>query len=322
MWFKNIHIYQLAEPFTLTAEQLGNLLQQQAARPCSKLERTHYGWTSPLGLESDLLVHAGNGRYLLAARKEEKILPTSVVRERVNLKVVEIERDENRPVGGREKRNLFDSISLSLLPQAFSKAQITYAYIDTLKNWLVVDAANSTRAEDLTVLLRNSLGSLKLGLVKAKMSPSAMFTQWLQHNTLPDEFTLENYCELRDPNSASTVIKCMNQDVTAKEVLGHLDSGKQVIKLGLTWQDRLSFVLDEALNIRRIRFLDLVQQQREDAGAETTAEKFDADFIIFTAEFAEFLPALWDIMGGLEEESTATVAPSTIKHKERVLAEV
>ncbi|MFN7098384.1 MAG: recombination-associated protein RdgC, partial [Gammaproteobacteria bacterium] len=224
------------------------------------------------------------------------------VREQAAIKAAEIERNENRKVGGREKRALFDQISMNLLPQAFSKSQTTFAYLDTIKNWLVIDSSNRSRAEDLTVLLRNTLGSLKLAEIKVKANPAAIFTQWLLGDNLPRDFILEDNCELQDPNAASTVIKCVNQDVTAKEVLGHIDSGKLVIKLAMTWQDRMTFLLDNSLNVKRIRFLDLVQQQVDDSQLESSAEKFDADFIIFAAEFAEFLPRLWEVMGGVENQ--------------------
>lgn len=302
MWFKNLQIFQLVEPFTLTAEQLNTQMQEQAARPCSKMERMHYGWVPPLGADSELLVHAANGRFMIAARKEEKILPTSVVRDHVAVKIAEIERDEHRKVGSREKRALFDQISVNLLPQAFSKSQITYAYIDVAQGWLVVDASSRTRAEDLTVLLRNSLGSLKLADIAVNTSPSTLFTQWVMGDDLPKDFILEDHCELQDPNAASTVIKCMNQDVTAKEVTGHVASGKHVVKLAMTWQDRVNFVIDHTLSIKRVKFLDLVQQQVDDSQAESAAEKFDADFTIFSAEFHEFLPRLWEVMGGKQVE--------------------
>ncbi|NNM58855.1 MAG: recombination-associated protein RdgC [Legionellales bacterium] len=301
MWFKNIQIFQLVEPFTLTPEQLQALMVNHASRPCGKLERMHYGWVSPLGQGNELLVHALNGRYLIAARKEEKILPASVVREYAAVKIKEMEENENRKLTSREKRNVSDQVMVSLLPQALSKSQTTFAYLDTVKNWLIVDASNRTRADDLTVLLRNTLGSFKLAEINLKHSPAVTLTSWLATENLPRDFTLEDYCEMQDPNAASTVIKCVNQDLTAKEVLGHLESGKQVIKLALSWSDRLTYIIDSALSVRRIRFLDLVQQQVDDSNTESESEKFDADFLIFTAEFAEFLPRLWEAMGGHEE---------------------
>ena len=301
MWFKNIHVFSLVDHFALSAEQLQTLLLEHRARPCGKLEPMHYGWASPWGMGSDSLLHASQGRYLLVARKEEKLLPASVVKEQVLMKVAEIEREEHREVTGREKKSLFEQLSIQLLPQAFSKAQLTYAYIDLEKQWLVIDSSNHTRAEDLTVLLRQTLGSLKLSEIKVASSPSVLFTEWVSGQGLPHDFCLEDYCELQDPNSASTVIKCMNQDVMAKEVLGHIDSGKQVIKLALTWQDRITFIVDQQLGIRRIRFLDLVQQQVDDANVESPEEKFDADFMIFSSEFALFLPRLWEVFGGLAE---------------------
>lgn len=297
MWFKNIQIFSFAEPFNLSASQFQTLLEGQRARPCGKLEASHYGWTSPWGMDNERLVEAEGGRFLLAARREEKLLPPAVVREQVNQQVTAIEATENRIVSAKEKRALYDQLWVQLLPQAFSKSQITYAYIDLEKQWLVIDSANPTRGEDLTVLLRESLGSLKFKELKPEVAPSFIFTEWLGGVGLPSDFTLEEYCELQDPRSAQTVIKCMNQNLLAEEIAGHLTVGKRVIKLALTWQDRLHFILDEHLNIRRIRFLDLIQDQLQDSSPETKEDKKRAEFLICSAEFSAFIPRLGEVFG-------------------------
>jgi hypothetical protein len=72
------------------------------------------------------------------------------------------------------------------------------------------------------------------------------------------------------------------------EIKNHLDSGKQVIKLAMSWADRLSFVLDESLAVKRLKFLDLIQEQAADIEAFDETEQFDADFSIMSAELAQF----------------------------------
>jgi recombination associated protein RdgC len=51
-----------------------------------------------------------------------------------------------------------------------------------------------------------------------------------------------------------------------------------------------------------LRFLDLVQQEADDAHGDDAAANFDADFAILNAELAHFIPRLIEVMGGLPEE--------------------
>jgi recombination associated protein RdgC len=82
------------------------------------------------------------------------------------------------------------------------------------------------------------------------------------------------------------------------EIKNHLDIGKQVIKLAINWDDRLSFILDENLSVKRLKFLDLVQDQVTDTNADDEAARFDVDFSIMSLELANFIPRLLEIFGG------------------------
>ena len=70
----------------------------------------------------------------------------------------------------------------------------------------------------------------------------------------------------------------------------------------LTWNDRLSFVLTERFEIKRLAFLDLIKEEAEKA-AEHADEQFDADFTLMTGELSRFLPALVEALGGEIVES-------------------
>ena len=82
------------------------------------------------------------------------------------------------------------------------------------------------------------------------------------------------------------------------EIKNHLDSGKEVIKLAVSWADRIAFIIDENLSIKRLRFLDLIQDQLADIEAGDEAAQFDVDFSIMSLELANFLPRLLEIFGG------------------------
>lgn len=298
MWFKNLTIFRLTEAFTLTANELEQKLQALAFRPCGPHEEFSFGWTPPAGNATAPLVHAANGFMMLCGKKEEKVLPTAVVNEMLQEKITEIEEREARKLAKKERTALKDELIFDLLPRAFSFSRKTYAYIDPKGGWLVVDAASAKSAEDLLSHLRKCLGSLPAVPVNTVDKPSVNMTQWLLTQSAPSGLTIEDECELRSLEEEGGVVRCKKHDLTVPEIKNHLDSGKQAIKLAVNWADRIAFVLDEHLALKRLRFLDLVQDEVADIDAGSAIERFDADFTIMSAELAELLPQMLSWFGG------------------------
>ena len=71
-------------------------------------------------------------------------------------------------------------------------------------------------------------------------------------------------------------------------------------QLSLAWQDKLSFVLDEKMIVKRLRFEDLLQDQAEQDGGDDDLGQQDASFTLMMLTFGEFLPQLFDALGGEE----------------------
>jgi recombination associated protein RdgC len=296
MWFKNLRVYCFTQPFKPSAAQLQQQLLEQASRSCGKLERSTLGWASPLGEEYSGLVFANTQYWLIAARKEERILPTTVVRKQVKERIAVIEQEQQRKVGGRERRQITDEVTVALLPQAFIKESLTYAYIDNERQWLVINTASANKAEELLGLFKQCVGGVQLEPLTVDNSLSATFTDWIMNTQTPANFNVEENCELQDSRASKTLIKCINQDLAADEVRAHLDSGKQVVRLELTFQDRINFVLDSQLIVRRIRFLELVQDDRQAQEEESEVERGIADFTLCSGELSALLLNLLDVL--------------------------
>ena len=98
MWFRNARVFRFTKPFEITAEALEEKLQEDAFKPCGPQETSRQGWVSPMGKHSDLLVHSAGGYHLIALRKEEKLLPASVIKELVDEKAEMIEAEQHRKV--------------------------------------------------------------------------------------------------------------------------------------------------------------------------------------------------------------------------------
>jgi recombination associated protein RdgC len=301
MWFRNLQLYRLIEPFEHLPESLHGMLAQRTFKPCAGLDTHSVGWVAPAGREATQLVHANNGRMMLCLRREERILPAAVVREQVEDKAEEIAATEARPVGRKERQRIRDEVVTDLLPRAFTRSSHLYAYIDPAAGWVVVDSATAKRAEELLSELRETLGSLRLRPLAVSRSPAAVLTHWLE-GTPPADFTLGDECELKEPIDKGGVMRGRRIDLASAEVKSHLDAGMQVAKLAVAWQERIGCILGDDLGIRRLRFLDLVLQEAADVDAEDGLARFDADFALMGMELARFIPAVVEAFGGLDED--------------------
>jgi recombination associated protein RdgC len=298
MWFKNLSVFRLTEAFTLTPEELEKKLEPLAFRPCGSHEEFTFGWTSPLGKTGQQLTHNVNDFIMLCGKKEERVLPAAVINEIVQEKIIEKEEHEARKLSKKERTEIKDEIIFDLMPKAFTFTRKIYAYVDPKGGWLVVDTASAKSAEDLLSMLRKSLGSLPAVPLNTIDKPITTMTDWLLNNKAPDDITIEDECELRSPEEAGGIIRCKRHDLALPEIKNHLDTGKEVIKLAVSWADRLSFIIDENLSVKRLRFLDLIQDQVADIETDDEAAQFDVDFSIMSAELSSFLPRLIELFGG------------------------
>jgi recombination associated protein RdgC len=298
MWFKNLQIYRFTKPFEMTAEALAEQLQEQAFQPCGSLDISRYGWVPPLGHHGTEYVHAANGYIMICAKKQDKVLPAAVINEQLAEKIQEIQTAQGRSVGRKERLNLKEEISFSLLPRAFTRSTQQFAYIDPREGLLVINAASVKRAEDLLSCLRETLGSLPVLPITAKNLPQQVMTNWLKTGHLPKGFELGHECELRDPSDEGGVIRCKHQDLSSADINNHIKSGMFVSKLGLHWDGGVDCMVDEHLAIRRLRFDDIIQEKASQHDAQDVAEQFDIDFSIMTLELSAFIAAVIKIFGG------------------------
>jgi len=292
MWFKNIHIYKIEDDFKLTAEQLHEALERRKARACGQMEPACEGWTKPLGHAGQMLVHESNGALMLCLRREDKVLPASLVREQVAERALQIEAESGRAVGRKEKSDIKDQVLQELLPRALVRASHTFACILPQQGWLIVDASSANKAEALIELLRKSLGTLNVVLPATKESPESAMTRWIMNDdALPQDFTTEDECELQAGEGAEGIVRCKYVDVSSTEVRAHAALGRRVKKLAMNWNERLSFVLHEDMSVHRLKFDAAVLDEAGESGGDEIG-RFDVDFTIMVAEFIDFIPQL------------------------------
>ncbi len=301
MFFKNLLVYRLTQPLTIDAEALQVALYTKRARPTATQEFNTYGFAAPFGKGEDApLVHVSGGFLLIAARKEERILPGNVVQDAVKEKVEEIEADQGRKVFKKERDQIKDEIIQAFLPRAFVRRATTFAAFDMESGLILVNTASPARAEDLLSTLREVLGSLPVRPLTTKINPAASMTEWVKTKKAPDDLFVLDQCELRDTHEDGGTVRCARQDLTSDEIQLHLSTGKLVTQVSMAYQDKLSFVLDDRMGIKRIKFEDILTDQAEADGGDDLLGQLDAGFVLMMLTFRKFLPALVEALGGEE----------------------
>lgn len=298
MWFRNLCIYRLTERFVWTPEALEERLAAFGFQPVPRTESVSMGWAPPLGRDGRALVHAASGQLMVCLQEESRVLPPAVIRETLEERVADFEDRESRAPGRREKARLKEEITLELLPRAFTRSRRIHAWIDPRNGWLVVDSATWRDAEEITERLRACLGSLPVHPLQSETNPQGVLTGWVLPGPAPGDVDLGEEAVFEDPQAEGAEVRVKRQDLTSAEIQGHIRAGKRVRRLAMHWDGRLALMLDADLSVKRLRFLDVVQDDADDREPESAAERFDVDFTIMTLELGRFLSRLIDLVGG------------------------
>lgn len=293
MWFKNLQIYRLPKNWAENSSKLEEQLAKLILQPCSASDPQSIGWVAPC--DASGLVHTVNRQWLLALGAEQKLLPASVVKQFANDRAKQIEENEGRKVGRKEMRELREAMTVELLPRAFIRRRTTFGWIDPVNGWLVIDAAAPAKAEEFLEHLRKSVEGFPAKQLKVTQSPTAAMTGWVADGEAPGNFTLDQDLELRSSENAA--IRYVKHTLEGGEIRQHIATGKTVTKLAVTWGDRISFLLNENLQLKRLSFLDILKEQA-DGQAENEDERFDLDFTLMTGEVARLLDDLLLALGG------------------------
>jgi recombination associated protein RdgC len=293
MWFKNLCVYRLPKNWAFDLQQLATDLATHPLHACSASDAQSAGWVAPRA--GGELVHPVNGQWLLSFGVEQKLLPTSVVRQFADDKAKAIEEAEDRRVGRKEMREIREQMTLELLPRAFVRRRSSGAWIDPINGWLVIDAASPGKAEELLEHLHKSLERFPAKLLKTNQSPSAAMTAWVASGEAPAGFTIDQDLELRSAEKAT--VRYAKHSLEGDEIRQHIAAGKVVTRLAMTWGDKISFVLNESLQIKRVAFLDILKESA-DQQSENEDERFDLDFTLMAGELARLLDDLVEALGG------------------------
>jgi recombination associated protein RdgC len=294
MWFKQLTLFQLTDSITYSRESLTDKLSSLCFQECLPSMPYSSGWVSPVDEDDAPLVQAINGYLMICLQIEEKILPPIVVRQELAKKVKLIETMENRKVGAKEKYNLKEELTITLLPRAFSKLTKVFAYIDTRHRRLMLATNNPKKTEQFLLAFKKTCSSHIEPLAIDKLSK--LMTSWITHQQPSSAFSIEKSCLLQDSNHQHRVIRCKEQDLFAASIQSLIKDGCELKQVALNWQDRVDFVLSDKCSLQGISFNDEIIAQSAEMEAGTKQQQFNVDFFIMTETFEHLFKDLFELL--------------------------
>jgi len=194
-------------------------------------------------------------------------------------------------------RDIKDQVTHELLPRAFARRNTTHAWIDPESGLMAIDAATPAKADAVIEVLRATLDDVPCRLLQTQVGAGAAMTKWVAGDDPPAGFTFDRELELRVPDANKATVRYVRHPLEGEDIRRHIAGGKAVVRLGLTWRDRVSFVLTDTLQVKRLDFLEVLERAGESQG-EDAAERFDLDFALMAGELARLLAELIDALGG------------------------
>lgn len=295
MWFKQVTPFRLPElpEKRYLDESLGNSWFKKP----NGFDWFSEGFTHPNAF-TDLAVFEAQKTMLIALKREEKVLPNAVIKNNLDEIVKKLEAREGRKVGRKEKNELRENLTSNLLTKALTKSSCTNGLLS--KNWLWTDTASRHKAENLLTKLREALGGLAAQQPITRQSPSSLMTYWLLQGEAQGRFELGSDITLVGAGDVAPKVKISRKDLTSRDVVKHAENGMIVTELGLVWNERVAFILTQDFTLKRIKWLDVVQEEAE-GEADDAQSKAYATQLLMAAALSIMLGELVELLGGWQE---------------------
>lgn len=295
MWFKNLKVFRLSPSWSISPEALETALEKHAFQPGGSQEMQSLGWVPPR--EGGNLAYTSNGQYLLSLRVEKKLLPSTVINQVARVRAQDVEEQQGYKPGRKQMKEIKEQVTDELLPKAFRIYHDTRVWVDTRQHWLVIDAAAAAKSDEVLSMLAKALEPFPVMPLHVETSPASTMTSWLIADEPPAGFSVDQDTELRSTSESRAAVRYVRQSIDTEEVRKHVKAGKQCTRLALTWADRVSFVLTDGLDIKRVNPLDVLMEN-QGSTAQNEDEQFDSDMALMTGELSRLIESLVDALGG------------------------
>jgi recombination associated protein RdgC len=294
--FKNIILYRIAKEWKGELKDVETGLQTMQFQPCGASQEESSGWAPPRGEANGALAESVAGQWILRLQVETKILPTSVVKQAAQERAERIEAGSGRKLSGKAIRDLREQTQMDLLPRAFSKRASIPVWIDPEARIVAIEASSPAKADEVALLLMSAIDGFAIAPMQTNKSVATCMATWLMSFDPPHRFDLDRECELKAIDETQALVRYTRHNIEIEEIKRHVQNGKMPTKLALTWASRVSFLLTDNLQLKKIKLLEAVMEGNE--SQDEGDDHFDADVAIMCGELSKMIPDVLEALGG------------------------
>ena len=295
VFFRNLSVYSLPAGWVVTLEQLTSMLERFLFVPTTDLQAESTGW-APVH-EGFGVVHAVQGHLLLRMRTESRVMPAKAIELQLQELAEKVEKSQGFKPGKKQRKEIREQVITQMLPAAFRQQDDVLIWIDTHAGRLGIDSAASGPRDTAISLLCKSIDSFVLERLTVKTAAAGAMTGWLAEDEAPEGFTIDTTADLRATGQGAGAVQYVNRPLEADEIRRHLQNGMQCTRLGLTWNDKVSFLLDDELVLKRVLPCEALHKDVERV-AKNDADTFEADFYLMASTIRPLIADLVDVLGG------------------------
>lgn len=286
---------QMGDSYELEAD-----LRRAPFVPTAPTQQLSAGWVPPRDIANGPLVERSGRHWLAQLAIEQRSVPGKTLEKWVDEQAKIIEGHTGRKPGKKERKALKEQALFELLPRAFPRRADVLVWIDPEAGILAVDTGSISRA-DLVVEAFVQSTSRPVGYLETAFAPARVMSNWLIDGVAGDGFAIDNECELKGGEGASPTVRYKNHELDSEVMAAHIGEGKLPTKLALTYNGRVSFMLDDQGQLKKIQMLDSAVIGSSPEGADA----FDGSLALATGELSLLISSLIEALGGLAPTEAA-----------------
>jgi recombination associated protein RdgC len=308
MNFKSITLFRLHDTHL---KDLNEKLATRQFTPTTTSQAVSTGF-SPLAI-NDALSYTADSHTLLNFTVEAKTVPASALRLRLEERCKLFQEENSYFPGRKAKQEMRERLQEELLANALPVRKTIQVVVNLRDHTLIIDSGSPTMVDKIVQELLKAY-NFQLEGYRIKQKPSVEMTDRLRYegSTALSNFDLGSRAETEGQDEGGTVVRYRNVVLTSREVTETLqDNRRRVTKLELSWNDKISFMLDEQLCLKSINFLDTLKSEVK--GTKADEDEFRGTFYIVMSHIDDLIKDLTADMGGLHDSADAEDADDAAK---------
>ncbi|MEO8297091.1 MAG: recombination-associated protein RdgC [Burkholderiales bacterium] len=293
---KNANIYCIKTDMPLSVGQVLEAFNGQQFLPCAPTQALSAGWAPPRSEGHELIEVFGN-HLLLKFVIETKVVPPAILASRVDEMAKAVETETGRKPGRKQRKELKEMAIQELLVHAFPRRSSHWVWLDIGASRLVVDASSIGKADGAVTGLVQAIDGLMVLPLETVNSPANAMTDWLMAGEASPGLTIDRELDLKATDESKAVVRYRHHPLDIEEIRDHIRQSKLPTQLAITYDSRVSMVLTDQGQLKRIELLDVVfESAKPDDDAFAI---FDSDVAITTGELSKLIDDLIEALGGL-----------------------